>query len=63
MLGNIKDRKCVACKHWTDPGATNIKFRPGAKLFDYDPKVRKMCRVKKVDTAAIFTCPKFESKF
>ena len=33
------------------------------KLFDYDPKVRKMCRVKKVDTAAIITCSKFESKF
>jgi hypothetical protein len=45
-----------------DLGATNIKFRPGASLFDYDPKVRKMCRVKKVETAAVFTCPKFESK-
>jgi hypothetical protein len=63
MLGNTKDRKCVCCKHWMDLGATNVKFRPGARLFDYNPKVKKMCRVNKVDTAAVFTCIKFEPKF
>jgi hypothetical protein len=63
MLGNLKERKCVLCKHWFDPGATNIKYRPGVKLFDYDPNIKKMCLVKKIDTRAIFSCSKFESKF
>jgi hypothetical protein len=63
MLASLKERKCVLCKHWFDPGASNIKFRPGAKLFDYNQDVKKMCLIKKVETRAIFSCPKFESKF
>lgn len=53
--------KCAFCKHWYDPtnSVIDLKF---AKIWEYDPMVRKQCRIKSTMTIAQGTCSKFDSK-
>lgn len=57
-----RKKNCVFCKHWYDPGNSCINQITPFKA-EYEPKVRKLCMLRKCSTAAMSCCNKFESKF
>ena len=65
MLGDSrKNRWCIFCKSWFNPGSRGLKVRNGSrgKLFDVDTSLRCTCKKTGLVTPACSTCPKFERK-
>lgn len=53
--------RCAFCKYWYDPTNSVIDLKY-AKIWEYDPMVRKQCQLKNMKTIAQGTCSKFVSK-
>ena len=57
------EKKCVLCKHWNGTvGSTTIKPIMG-RSYEYDPKEKKSCYLKRFETMAFSVCPKFENRY
>lgn len=54
-------KKCAFCQNWYDPANSVINLSHG-KIWEYDSQVKKICRIKNVNTMAQYTCSKFISK-
>ncbi|WP_294145091.1 hypothetical protein [uncultured Selenomonas sp.] len=60
---NSSIRKCAFCKHWYDP--TNQAIAPkssAAGFWEYDPRQKKKCLVRNMETESFYGCNRFECK-
>lgn len=64
MLANSSQGKyCAFCRHWYDPANKALTPRQGRNLYDINQNMTAKCNKQLINTRAMATCPKFQSKF
>lgn len=60
--GKLSIRKCAFCKYWWDSVNSAISPKGGVGVWEYEPNIKKKCRIWNQERIANSTCNKFECK-